>query len=77
LVSLGGEHGLRVRGICGRELSGGGKEKLEYLSSLGKSHLLIQLSKDFQVERSRRVCTRSLHHLVYVFGSDEEQGVSG
>jgi hypothetical protein len=74
---LGGERGEWVRGICRRELSGGGKEKIEYLSSLGKSHLLIQLCKDFQVERNRRVCMGNLHHLIYVFGSDEEQGVSG
>jgi hypothetical protein len=41
LISFGGEHGRRVRGIGGRELSGSGEEKLEYLSSLREGHFLI------------------------------------
>jgi hypothetical protein len=41
LISFGGEHGRRVRGIGGREWSGSGEEKLKYLSSLRESHFLI------------------------------------
>jgi hypothetical protein len=57
-------------------LSRCGKEKLEYLSSLGKSHLLVQLCKDFQVERRRRVGSGDLHHLVYGLRRDEEKDLS-
>ena len=76
MVSLRGEHGQWVRGISGRELSGGGKEQLEYLSSLGKIHFLIQLCKDFQVERRHKVISGDLHHLVYGLGRDEEKDFS-
>jgi hypothetical protein len=41
LVSFGGEHGRRVRGIGGREWSRSGEENLEYLSPLREGHFLI------------------------------------
>ena len=58
-------------------MSGWGKEKLEYLSSLGEGHFLVQFHENFQVEGRHRVGLRDLHHLVYGFGSDEEQDLSG
>jgi hypothetical protein len=58
-------------------LSGWGKEELEYLSSLGEGHFLVQFCENFQVEGRRRVGSGDLHHLVYGFGRDEEQDLSG
>jgi hypothetical protein len=57
-------------------LSRWGKEELEYLSSLGEGHFLVQFSENFQVEGGRRVGSGNLHHLVYGFGRDEEQDLS-
>jgi hypothetical protein len=57
-------------------LSGWGKEKLEYLSSLGEGHFLVQFRENFQVEGRCRVGSGNLHHLVYGFGHDEEQDLS-
>jgi hypothetical protein len=51
--------------------------KARIFELFGESHFLIQLCKDFQVERRRRVGMGNLHHLVYGLGRDEEKDFSG
>jgi hypothetical protein len=75
LISFGGKQRRRVRGIGGQEQSGSGEEKLNYLSSLWESHLLIKLSEDFQVEWGRRFRAGYLHHLVDILWGDEKEDV--
>ena len=65
-----------MRGICGREKSKGGEEKLHDLSSLWEGHFLVELGEDLQVERGCGLQVIYLHHLVEILWGNEEKDVA-